>query len=138
EVNAALDAREGTAQPVRIIAHSMGGLVARVMQIVQPETWSRMMKSAGARILMLGTPNAGSWSPMQVLSGDDTFGNLLTAVGAPFRGNATRQEIAAFPGLIHLQAGLKELNTEAAWQKLADADIAAAQSLSPWHSLPIQ
>ena len=44
--------------------------------------------SDGARILMLGTPNGGSWAPMQVLSGDDTFGNLLVNVGAPFSGNA--------------------------------------------------
>jgi hypothetical protein len=41
---------------------------------------------------------------MQVLSGDDTFGNLLTFVGAPFRGQETRQLIAQFPGLLQLQA----------------------------------
>ena len=62
------------------------------------DTWDRMMKVTGARILMLGTPNDGSWAPMQVLSGDDTFGNMLTVVGAPFRGYETRQLIAQFPG----------------------------------------
>ena len=85
EIAAALDARRKTGKPVRIIAHSMGGLVARTLQIVSPAIWKRMMDGAGARILMLGTPNDGSWAPMQVLSGDDTFGNLLTIVGAPFR-----------------------------------------------------
>jgi len=138
EIDAALKAREQSGAPVRMIAHSMGGLVARAMQIVQPDTWTRMMKSPGARLLMLGTPNGGSWAPMQVLSGDDTFGNLLTAVGAPFRGNATRQEIADFPGLIDLQAGLNTLSTEAAWQKMADDDVEAVRQHSPWHSLPIQ
>jgi hypothetical protein len=34
---------------------------------------------------MLGTPNDGSWAPMQVMTGDDSFGNMLTVVGAPFR-----------------------------------------------------
>ena len=53
----------------------MGGLVARTMQLERPEVWKRMMAHAGARLLMLGTPNGGSWAPMQVLSGDDTFGN---------------------------------------------------------------
>ena len=37
EVAAALDARKTSKQPVRIIAHSMGGLVARTMQIVEPQ-----------------------------------------------------------------------------------------------------
>ena len=53
-----------------------------------PRRGTAMMAHAGARLLMLGTPNAGSWAPMQVLSGDDTFGNLLVAVGAPFHDKA--------------------------------------------------
>ncbi len=97
EVAAALDARKTSKQPVRIIAHSMGGLVARTMQIVSRSTWDRMMAADGARILMLGTPNGGSWAPMQVLSGDDTFGNLLVNVGAPFRRQRTRAAHRQFP-----------------------------------------
>ena len=46
-VEAALDAREKTSdQPVRMIAHSMGGLVARTMQLERPDTWTRMMAHA--------------------------------------------------------------------------------------------
>jgi hypothetical protein len=138
-VAAALDARKTSKQPVRIIAHSMGGLVARTMQIVSRSTWDRMMAADGARILMLGTPNAGSWAPMQVLSGDDTFGNLLTSVGAPFAGNQTRQLIANFPGILQLQAGLLNgLGTEAAWKDLAATDLAAARRNNPWHNLKLQ
>ena len=139
EVAAALDARKTSKQPVRIIAHSMGGLVARTMQIVSRSTWDRMMAADGARVLMLGTPNGGSWAPMQVLSGDDTFGNLLVSVGAPFGGNRTRQLIANFPGILQLQAGLLNgLGTEAAWKDLAAADLAAAQKNNPWHNLKLQ
>jgi tetratricopeptide (TPR) repeat protein len=139
EVAAALDARKTSKQPVRIIAHSMGGLVARAMQIVAPPTWDRMMKSDGARILMLGTPNGGSWTPMQVLSGDDTFGNLLFNVGAPFSGNASRQLIANFPGFIQLQAGLLNgLGAEKTWRNLAESDLEAMRAHSKWHSLPLQ
>jgi hypothetical protein len=139
EIAAALDARKTSKQPVRIIAHSMGGLVARALQIVDPETWDRMMKSEGARILMLGTPNGGSWTPMQVLSGDDTFGNLLMNVGAPFSGNASRQLIANFPGFIQLQAGLLNgLSAEKVWRDLAESDLEAIRARSKWHSLPLQ
>ena len=68
-VDAALDARTASGQPVRILAHSMGGLVARTLQLETPETWKRMMARDGARLLMLGTPNGGSWAPMQIALG---------------------------------------------------------------------
>src|SRR5262249_28754874 len=139
DISIALDARQKSKQPVRIIAHSMGGLVARAVQIVDPKTWKRMMDADDARMLMLGTPNDGSWAPMQVLSGDDSFGNLLTTVGAPFSGGSTRQLIADFPGLMQLQAGLlKDLGDSDAWEKLAQADIESMQQKSFWHRLPLQ
>ena len=65
-----------------------------------------MMAHPDARLLMLGTPNGGSWAPMQVLSGDDTFGNMLVAFGAPFQDRAARALMARFPGFIQLQAAL--------------------------------
>ena len=36
-VDAALDARDASGQPVRLLAHSMGGLVARTMQLERPD-----------------------------------------------------------------------------------------------------
>ncbi len=84
-VDDALMRRDGSQQPVRLVAHSMGGLVARTMQLERPETWRRMMSRPGGRLLMLGTPNGGSWAPMQTLSGDDTFGNTLVAFGGAVR-----------------------------------------------------
>ena len=138
-VETALRARKESGAPVRMVAHSLGGLVARTMHIVRRDVWTRMMKMDGARVLMLGTPNAGSWAPMQVLSGDDTFGNMLTIVGAPFRGHETRQLIAQFPGLLQLQAGLLNgLGSEKTWKDLAAADLAAVKRQSGWHTLPIQ
>lgn len=89
-VTDALEARTQTRQPVRIIPHSMGGLVVHAMQFVAPAVWKRLMEVEGVRILMLGTPNGGSWAPMQVLSGDDTFGNTLAAVGSLFDAEKSR------------------------------------------------
>lgn len=140
-VSAALDARAKSKAPVRFVAHSMGGLVARTMQLEEPRVWSRMMSQDGARVLMLGTPNAGSFAPMQVLSGDDTFGNLLALVGAPFQGQGARTEMAGFPGFIQLQAGLtarQPLASAGTWQKLADEDWQRAQEHQSWHNLRIQ
>ncbi|MDQ6627848.1 MAG: CHAT domain-containing protein, partial [Pseudomonadota bacterium] len=141
-VDAALDARVVSLQPVRILAHSMGGLVARTMAIERPATWRRMLGHDGARLLMLGTPNAGSWSPMQTLSGDDTFGNALAAFGSLFDNSGARQTMAAMPGFLQLQAGLLDpatrLDRAESWQKLADQDLASLAQRSIWHLESVQ
>jgi hypothetical protein len=132
----ALDARSSTGQPVRILAHSMGGLLARTVQLVAPDVWQRLLAHADARIVMLGTPNGGSWAPMQVLSGDDTFGNALAAIGSPLANHQARMQMAAMPGFLQLQAGLLDdsrgLAQAATWQKLADDDLKAEQQKNWW------
>lgn len=136
-VKTALDARGATGTPVRLLAHSMGGLVARTMQIEEPKLWARLMAHADARLVMLGTPNGGSWAPMQVLSGDDTFGNALAAFGSPLADLKARRIMAALPGFIQLQAGLLDpelkLDTEATWTKLAQDDYTRSQQNNWWH-----
>ena len=141
EVSAALDARVKSGKPVRILAHSMGGLLARTMQLEAPKIWSRMLSHEGARVVMLGVPNGGSFAPMQVLSGDDTFGGLLSLVGEPFQGLATRTALAGFPGFMQLQAGLlgdMRLSSARTWQSLAEKDLERATASSTWHRLPLQ
>ena len=141
-VDLALTARSASQQPVRIVAHSMGGLVARTMRLEKPDTWKRMMSRDGARFLMLGTPNGGSWAPMQVMSGDDTFGNVLVAFGSLFDNGGARKMMAGMPGFIQLQASLLDpklgLDKASSWQKLADDDIAALKAVSIWHLAGLQ
>jgi len=136
-VEAALSIRANSGEPVRLLAHSMGGLVARTMRLERPKTWARMMAVDGARLLMLGTPNGGSWAPMQTLSGDDTFGNALVAFGSIFDNGGARKMMAGMPGFIQLQADLLDpaqgLDKAATWQKLADDDLAVLRARSIWH-----
>ena len=141
-VDAELTVRAASQKPVRLLAHSMGGLVARTMQLEKPETWQRMMARDGARLLMLGTPNSGSWAPMQTLSGDDTFGNALVAFGSLFNNGGARAMMAGMPGFIQLQASLLDprlgLDKASTWQKLADDDMAALRERSIWHDVLAQ
>lgn len=141
-VQTALDARQSSRQPVRLLAHSMGGLLARTFLLERPLIWKRMMDHPRACLLMLGTPNAGSWAPMQVLSGDDSFGNGLAFAGAPFRANESRKLMASFPGFIQLQASLCDplfnLADVKTWQTLADKDRVWLEERSIWHKLGIQ
>ncbi len=115
----------------------MGGLLARTLQLVDPATWTRLMAHADARLVMLGTPNGGSWAPMQVLSGDDTFGNALAAIGSPFANRQARTLMAQMPGFLQLQAqlldGQQGLALAATWQQLADDDVKREEDKNWWH-----
>lgn len=135
---AALAAREASGQPVRFVAHSMGGVLVRTLQLEAPQLFERLMARPGARVLMLGTPNGGSWAPMQVLSGDDSFGNTLVAFGAPFQDASARALMARMPGFLQLQAALTDpasgLADAATWRALAERDLASVREHNWWHS----
>ncbi|WP_172843936.1 CHAT domain-containing protein [Variovorax sp. HW608] len=49
-------------QPIRLLAHSMGGLVVRACIYRQREVMDRLMARDGARLVMAGTPHQGSHS----------------------------------------------------------------------------
>ena len=60
--------------PVHIVAHSMGGLVARTFTKKYKSRWGAMWDKpgngkAGGRLVMLGTPNQGSFAIPQVITG---------------------------------------------------------------------
>jgi hypothetical protein len=61
-------------QPVHLVAHSMGGLVSRNFIRLDRNLWESMWDksgqgAAGGRLLMLGTPNHGSFAIPQLLHG---------------------------------------------------------------------
>lgn len=126
---------------VRLLAHSMGGLLARTLLLERPDVWKRIFAQSSARFVMLGTPNAGSWAPMQVLSGDDSFGNALAFAGAPFHAQESRQLMANMPGFLQLQANLlsEELLAQTAtWKARAASDRELLERRSFWHRLSLQ
>ncbi|MBU1666676.1 MAG: CHAT domain-containing protein, partial [Gammaproteobacteria bacterium] len=57
-------------KPLRIVAHSMGGLVAR---LAMQSRWDRFKAIPGSRLVQFGTPNNGSHSIAAVLMGRDAF-----------------------------------------------------------------
>jgi pimeloyl-ACP methyl ester carboxylesterase len=62
-------------EPVHLIAHSMGGLVARRFIQKFPDVWATMQDPTGAgrggRLIMMGTPNRGSLAAVLALTGEE-------------------------------------------------------------------
>jgi hypothetical protein len=62
----------GRGAPFHIVAHSMGGLVARTFIKQNNDAWKAMQKNGarqGGRLIMLGTPNYGSFAVTQIMTG---------------------------------------------------------------------
>ncbi|WP_169976923.1 CHAT domain-containing protein [Tautonia rosea] len=72
---ASINTHFGPDEPVHLVAHSMGGLVARSFIERHGDRWRSMWsggeerRSRGGRLVMLGTPNHGSYLVPQVLCG---------------------------------------------------------------------
>ena len=64
-------------RPIRLLAHSMGGLIVRALVHKYRELWEDLMGRDGARFIMLGTPNQGAHSMVEALIGkSDTLRDL--------------------------------------------------------------
>ena len=68
-------------EPVHLLAHSMGGLVARRFIQLHPDVWRSMQdptgQGRGGRLVMLGTPNRGSFAIVLALSGEEKIVKAL-------------------------------------------------------------
>jgi lysozyme family protein len=61
-------------RPVHIVAHCMGGLVAR---LALQDRWGAFKSLPGSRLLQLGTPNNGAHATAGVLLGRDDFVQMI-------------------------------------------------------------
>lgn len=101
-----------TEQPIRILAHSMGGLLARTMIGQQPEIWKALTRRDGGRLVMLGTPNGGSYVIPRVVLGREKAVRLLALLDFRNSKKAILQIVARFPGLLELLPGAGQFGPE--------------------------
>jgi CHAT domain-containing protein/pimeloyl-ACP methyl ester carboxylesterase len=79
---------------VHLVAHSMGGLVARASLIEKPKNLER--------IVMLGTPNFGSFSPIQAFRGNLSLANKIAFIDLSHSKEDLANIFRSFPGLCEL------------------------------------
>lgn len=126
---------EQTHQPIRILAHSMGGLVVRAMLADDEgrQTWNRLCKHPGARVLMLGTPNRGSHSIAAMLIGRDPLVRKLALLDVQHDYAGLLQIISRFPGVMDLlpDSGSLDLFDPAIWKRVRENDVGTERGLGP-------
>lgn len=91
-----------TGLPVRILAHSMGGLVTRAMAAAEPELWDECLGRNGSRFVMLGTPNQGSHLMVEMLIGKGDMVRKLAMLDARHDLQEVLDLVAGFRGALQL------------------------------------
>ncbi len=107
----------GAGEPVHLVAHSMGGLVSRRFLARHPATWKAMDDASGAgrggRLVMLGTPNRGSFAIPLTLSGSEKLLKLLAKGDLDHSMKELLEIVGSFPGLYQmLPSPLVELDDD--------------------------
>lgn len=83
--------------PVTLVCHSMGGLVARAIAALDPQ------RKVVGRVITLGTPNLGSYSPFSVIRGSNKMLGWLGWADLTQSGeDITKNIIRHWPGLVEM------------------------------------
>ncbi|HJV92695.1 MAG TPA: CHAT domain-containing protein, partial [Azonexus sp.] len=88
-------------QPIRLLAHSMGGLVARCLMQKYPEDWQAVVASGG-RLVMLGTPNNGAHLMVHTLLGKTSSMRGLEKLDTQHSLQEVLDIVGGFPGALTL------------------------------------
>jgi pimeloyl-ACP methyl ester carboxylesterase len=126
-VKAELDRHD---RPVRFLAHSMGGLVARAMIARHPDTWTRV-RDRGGRLIMLGTPNRGSYVIPRLLFRVHPTLRRLALLDITSSQKALAAIVSRYPGVLEMLPSDTEHDffDHAWWKSRRDASQPTAADL---------
>jgi len=118
-------------QPVHLVAHSMGGLVSRNFIRLHRDVWEKMRGdgpgAGGGRLIMLGTPNYGSFAIPQALTGVETLVRRLEKADFSHNMQQVLEILNSFVGTYQLLP---------APAKLAD-EVREIYKAKTWGSFPV-
>ena len=89
-------------QPIKIIGHSMGGVLVRDFIITHPDTWVKLNRSVGFRLVFLGSPLGGSFRIPSVLFGQDAIIDKLSKIDIFHTKEELLETFSQLPGLLSL------------------------------------
>lgn len=110
-------------QPIKLIGHSMGGVLIRDFITLHRETWNKLNNSDGFRLIFLGAPLGGSYRIPSVLFGMDGLIDKLSMIDLRHTKKELLKIFSRFKGLL----GLLPINGEydfadrKTWQTMLEA-----------------
>ncbi len=112
-------------QPIKIIGHSMGGVLVRDFIINHTDTWKRLNTAPGFKLLFLGSPLGGAYRIPYVLFGKDPIIDKLGKIDVFHSKKQLLEVFAAFPGLLSLlpltDDASNDFAKEDTWKKMRTA-----------------
>ena len=111
------------AQPIKIIGHSMGGVLVRDFIINHPQTWKQLNASKEFRLIFLGAPLGGSFRIPAVLFGQDSIINMLSKIDIKHTKKQLLDYFSQMPGLWSLlpltEDAANDFVSETVWKNMA-------------------
>ncbi len=106
-------------QPIKIIGHSMGGVLVRDFIINHESTWLKLNETNGFRLIFLGSPLGGSHRILTVLFGKDAIINKLSKLDLIHTKKRLLEMFSQFPGIL----GLLPLTSEELREDYANLEV---------------
>ncbi|RIL11762.1 hypothetical protein DCC79_03810 [bacterium] len=89
------------ALPLHVVAHGAGGLVARAVMADHPEAWSELGQRGG-RLVMLGTPHAGMFQTLRLLTGEADIVRQVALLDPRRDDGRAAAMLRTLPGIVEL------------------------------------
>ena len=110
------------ARTVRIVAHGMGGLVVEEMARARADLWQTLSKRDGARVVLLGTPHAGTYEAVELLLGTHPIAQQLAMLDPKLGSRGVVEILQTFPGILELlPKDAPAFTTRQGWRTFAAA-----------------
>ncbi|MBL4663600.1 MAG: hypothetical protein JKY22_08615, partial [Flavobacteriaceae bacterium] len=89
-------------QPIKLIGHSMGGVLVRDFILKHNATWQKLNDRDGFKLLFLGSPLGGSHRILTVLFGKDAIIKKLSKLDLFHSKRRLVEMFSQFPGILAL------------------------------------
>ncbi|MFL5810714.1 MAG: CHAT domain-containing protein, partial [Flavisolibacter sp.] len=110
-------------QPIKIIGHSMGGVLVRDFIVSHPATWLKLNQSKDFKLIFLGAPLGGSYRIPAVLFGQDAIIDKLAKIDIFHNKKDLLKTFSGMPGILSLLPLTADDGNDfaklATWKKMA-------------------